>query len=109
MLRKFLLFIGWASIIGSFFDGVLWLHSMWLIIMNESVSISISLDEYLKNHVGFIYWVKQLAFYVLPNGLVIWLFNLPSLVYFPIRMLISLVIGWWALKKAKELDEPFID
>ena len=104
MLRKCLLFIGWASFIGSFFDGGLWLYCMWLVIVNESVHLGVSIDEFLKNHVAFIYWVKQLAYFVMPRGWVDWLFNLPSLVYFPTRMLMSLVIGWWALKKAKELN-----
>lgn len=108
MLRKLLLFVGWASIVGSFFDGGLWLYSIWTVIVDESVSVGISLDDFLKNYVGFIYWVKQLAFYVMPKGFVSWLFNLPSLVYFPGRILMSLVIGWWALKKAKELNEKDI-
>ncbi len=107
MLRKCLLFIGWLSIVGSFIDGGLLLYSIWIVIVNESVSMNVSLDGFLKNHVGFIYWVKQIAFYVMPNSIVSWLFNLPSLVYFPSRILMSLVIGWWALKKAHELSEEY--
>ena len=103
MLRQTLLFIGWASIVGSFFDGALWLYSIWVVVVNASVAVGVSLDEFLRDYVAFIYWVKQVAFYVMPKGFVTWLFGLPSLVYFPARIIMSLVIGWWALKKASEL------
>lgn len=52
-----------------------------------------------------IYWIKQIAYYVMPQSFATWLFDLPALMYFPARILMSIVIGWWALKKAAELSK----
>ena len=102
-MRKFLLILGWSSIVGSFFDGLLACYALWLAFSFDTISFSVSVDDFLKQHVEFIYWVKQLAFYVMPHALVNWIFNIPALIYFPIRILTSIAIGWWALNKAEEL------
>ena len=102
-MRKFLLFVGWSSFIGSFFDGILGCYAFWLASSSEFIEFSLSLDDYLKQYVEFIYWVKQLAFYVMPHAFVKWLFSIPALIYFPIRILMSIFIGYWALKKAEHL------
>jgi len=47
--------------------------------------------------------VKQVAFYVMPQSFANWLFGIPAVIYFPVRILMSLIIGWWALKKAAQL------
>ena len=62
-----------------------------------------SLDEFLKNYVEVIYWVKSVAFVVMPKDFATWLFSVPALAYFPTRIVMSAVIGWWALKKASVL------
>ncbi|MCF6437602.1 hypothetical protein [Pseudoalteromonas sp. MMG022] len=103
-MRWFLLFIGWSSVVGSFADGALGLYALWVVVQSSGNEVLMSLDAFIKQHVAFIYWVKQLAYYVMPNGFVTWVFSLPALVYFPIRLLTSVVIGWWALKKAAELS-----
>ncbi len=100
-MRKFLLFIGWSSIVGSVIDGLLGLYAAWVVI--QGAEPQISLDAFLKQHVVIIYWVKQVAYQVMPNGFVTWLFNIPALIYFPVRILMSVVIGWWALRKAAQL------
>lgn len=102
-MRKFLLFIGWSSYIGSFFDGALGLYALWLTLTVVEVPLMIDLDTYIRDYVSIIYWVKQLAYYVMPTGVVTWLFALPAIVYFPIRILMSLVIGYWALNKAEQM------
>lgn len=102
-MRVFLLFIGWSSLIGSIADGALGLYALWIVTTIDTIGSSLSLDAFLKQFVGFIYWVKQLAFYVMPDGIATWLFNLPALVYFPVRIFFSVVIGWLALRKAEEL------
>ncbi len=63
-----------------------------------------SVDELLKQHFEFIYWIKQLAYYVLPKGFVEWLFDLPVLLYFPVRIVMSVIIGWWALSIAQKIN-----
>ncbi|MEM7281093.1 MAG: hypothetical protein AAF438_05655 [Pseudomonadota bacterium] len=64
-----------------------------------------TVDSFLRDHVSFIYWVKQVAYFVLPRSFVDWLFALPALVYFPVRVVVSSVIGWWALAKANQLKK----
>lgn len=103
-MRIFLLFIGWSSVIGSFGDGALGLYALWIAAASNWAELSISLDAFLKQYVEFIYWVKQVAYYVMPKDFATWLFGLPALAYFPVRILMSAVIGWWALKKAAELQ-----
>lgn len=102
-VRIFLLFIDWSSVIGSFGDGALGLYALWVAAASNWAELSISLDTFLKQYVAFIYWVKQVAYYVMPKDFATWLFSLPALAYFPVRILMSIVIGWWALKKAAQL------
>ena len=99
-MRGFLLFIGYSSYIGSMGDGLL---ALWVLISNELALLSLSLNDFLAQYVEFIFWVKRVAFYVMPQGFAKWLFGIPAVIYFPVRILMSLVIGWWALKKAAQL------
>jgi hypothetical protein len=107
-MRIFLLILGWSSVVGSFGDGVLGLYALWINLLNDWSLLNISIDEFLKNYVQLIYWVKQVAFYVLPENIVLWLFNLPALLYFPIRIIMSVIIGWWALSKAAQLSNKAV-
>ncbi|MBW8189666.1 hypothetical protein K0504_01345 [Neiella marina] len=103
-MRCLLLFIGWSSIVGSIGDGALGLYAFWLVMSSAELNFTLSLDAFLSQYVSFIYWVKQVAFYVMPKTIAHWLFGLPALIYFPLRILMSLVIGWWALAQVKKID-----
>ena len=103
-MRTFLLILGWASVVGSFGDGALGLYALWINFTNDWGLLNITVDDFLRSYVGLIYWVKQVAFYVLPENIVLWLFNLPALLYFPVRIIMSVFIGWWALAKAAKLS-----
>jgi hypothetical protein len=107
-MQIFLLILGWSSVVGSFGDGALGLYALWINLLNDWSLLNISIDEFLKNYVQLIYWVKQVAFYVLPENIVLWLFNLPALLYFPIRIIMSVIIGWWALSKAAQLSNKAV-
>ena len=102
-MRTFLLILGWSSIVGSFGDGALGFYVLWVNFLTDWSLLSISIDEFLKNYVQLIYWVKKVAFYALPENIVLWLFDLPALLYFPLRIIMSVIIGWWALSKAAQL------
>ncbi|GGA71748.1 hypothetical protein GCM10011369_11920 [Neiella marina] len=104
-MRLFLLILGWSSVVGSFGDGGLGLYAFWLTWQNDWPWLMLSVDEFLKQFVAIIYWVKQVAYYVLPESIVTWLFGLPALIYFPVRIGMSIVIGWWALTKAAQLAQ----
>lgn len=98
--RVFLLAIGWSSMLGSFVDGALAIYALWAVLISEGATASLTVDAFLKDYAASVYWVKQFAFYVLPDGAVNWLFAVPALLYFPFRVLMSIVIGRWALTKA---------
>ena len=102
-MRKFLLILGWSSIVGSFGDGSLWFYALWIIGSSGWNELGMSVDDFLRQYVEIIYWVKQVAYYVMPHGFVTWLFGLPALIYFPVRIVISIIIGWWALSKAAKM------
>lgn len=102
-MRTVLLIVGWASIVGSIADGLLGLYALWVILNSEVLNFYFSLDEFLKQYVGIIYWMKDLALAIMPKGLALWIFSIPALIYFPVRMIISSIVGWWALNKAKSL------
>ena len=104
MMRLFLLILGWSSVIGSIGDGTLGIYSLWVVAQSGWVDLNLSVDLFLQQYVQFIYWIKQIAYYVLPENFVIWVFNLPALVYFPVRIVMSIIIGWWALSKAAQLS-----
>lgn len=108
-MRAFLLFIGWSSMIGSIFDSALAIYALWINLAADWQLLAITVDAFLKEYVGFIYWVKQIAYFVMPEKIVAWLFSLPALAYFPIRVITSIWIGWWALAKAKQLKKNFDD
>lgn len=100
-MRAFLLFIGWASIVGSVADGAILVWVLALAVAG-AVEWSVTVDAFLQTNMQPLYWVKQLAFYVLPQDVVVWLFALPAVVYFPSRILLSGVIGAAAFAAAEK-------
>lgn len=48
---------------------------------------------FLAQYAELIYWVKQIAFYVMPHGFDNWLFGVPAVIYFPMPILMRLVIS----------------
>lgn len=102
-MRAFLLFLGWSSVIGSVFDGALAIYALWVNLQADWQLLGFTVDEFLAGYVAPIYWVKQVAYYVMPEAIVTWLFGLAALVYFPFRVVSSTIIGWWALAKAEQL------
>lgn len=103
VVRMFLLILGWSSILGSLGDGAIALYALWVIGSNGWLETWMTVDTFLREHINFLYWVKQVATRVMPQPIVSWLFALPALAYFPARIVLSCLIGWWALAKARTL------
>jgi hypothetical protein len=103
-MRSFLLILGWISIIGSIGDAVLALYALWVISRGGWTNIGLEVDSLLQQHLPFLAWVKELAKFVLPDSAVLWIFNLPSLVYFPARVAMGFAIGWWVLAMAEKIN-----
>ena len=102
-MRLFLLVLGWSSIIGSFGDGAIGLYALWIIGSGDWADPWLQVGPFLQQHMTYIYWVKDVASHVMPAGVLAWLFGLPALVYFPARIAVSCVIGWWALSAARRM------
>ncbi len=104
-MRSFLLFIGWASLVGSVLDVAVALFALWIVANAGWTEPALSVDTLLRLHLSFIYWVKQIAFFLLPNGFVVWIFALPALVLFPLQAILSTLIGAWALSAARRMKK----
>ena len=102
-MRRFLLIFGWLSVIGSIGDGIISLYALWVVGSGGWANPGIQVGPLLEQHLPALYWVKDVARYVLPASVVTWVFNLPALVYFPVRVVMGCVIGWWVLAKAKSM------
>lgn len=102
-MRGVLLFFGWASFVGSIVDGAIAVFALWIIVSASEPLFAMTVDQHLREHLHFIYWVKQVGYFVLPDGFVNWLFALPALVAFPVRVVASAALGGWALSVAKRM------
>jgi len=100
-MKKFLLFLGWSALVGGILDGLISVYAVYVISVNSDINLSLSVNLLFKNHISFLYPIKQFAYYIMYDKFVSRLFALPALVLFPFRVVVSAVIGKWAFKKAK--------
>tara|TARA_B100001059_G_scaffold229050_2_gene261033 strand:+ start:382 stop:702 length:321 start_codon:yes stop_codon:yes gene_type:complete len=103
-MRSFFLVLAWSCVVGSVVDGALLLYAVWINYLHGWLLLCISINDFLRDYIQPLFWVKQVAFLVLPEAMVLWLFNLPALLYFPVRIITSTMIGYWALSRAAELS-----
>ncbi|MBI1391502.1 MAG: hypothetical protein GC152_02060 [Alphaproteobacteria bacterium] len=100
-MRALLFGIGWLSVVGSIFDAAIFAFVLWLA-ATGAAAWSITVDAHLADHLGFVYWVKDVAYWALPDGFVEWIFGLPAAIYYPARMALSMLIGAWAFSEARK-------
>lgn len=99
-MRYALFVFGWAPVIGSILDAAIGLYAFGLVAAGV-VRIDVSVDIFLRDFLGFLYWIKEFALRFMPPAVVKWLFGLPALAYFPTRVVLGLVLGSWALIAAR--------
>lgn len=102
-MRGFLLFIGWSGFIGSIVDAVIAAYAVWIVGAGGWVDPGMSVEILFRDHIHWLYWVKQFAYYVMPSDVVMWIFGMAALVLFPIRIVVSGLIGKWAFSKARRM------
>ncbi|WP_143703952.1 hypothetical protein [Luteimonas cellulosilyticus] len=99
----FLLVLGWSSFVGSIGDGAIGLYALWVVAASGWDDPGLQVGALLQAHLPALLWVKAVAAHVLPAHVVAWLFALPALLYFPARIVMSGLLGWWALATARTL------
>ncbi|MEM9421539.1 MAG: hypothetical protein AAF986_03380 [Pseudomonadota bacterium] len=97
-MKRFLIILAWSSLVGAVADGAITLYAAWEIITTENIGVDLSVDEHLRTHLSFLYWVKDVAYRLLPENIVGWLFGLPALIYFPFRIMTNMLLSWWILR-----------
>ena len=100
---RLLLFVGWAGVIGSALDALIALYALWVIIGEPAQGWGMSTDVLFRDYISWLYWVKQLAYFFLPASIIEWIFGLPALLLFSVRVVASGIIGGWAFNKASKL------
>jgi hypothetical protein len=96
-----LLVLGWAGYVGGAIDVVITSVALWAALAEHQWLISV--DVVLREYIAWLFWVKQLAYHVLPDSFVGRIFGLPALVLFPVRVVVSTLIGMWAFGAANRL------
>lgn len=104
-MRTFLLSLAWSGLAGALLDGAITLYAAWEVISSPGIGVSLTVDDHLKRHLPFLYWLKDVAYFLAPDDLIDWLFELPALAYFPFRIGINIFFGWWMLKLAARFTE----
>jgi hypothetical protein len=101
-MRTALIVFAWVSLVGSLFDGAIIAFHIWLALAGEA-NWSLSVYAFFQAHLPWLLWVKDVAYAILPHDFVDWVFDLPNLAYFPVRIMISVLAGWLALRWADRL------
>ena len=102
-MRQFLMAMAWLGLFGALTDGAITAYAALEVMQSPALDWQLTVDEHLKTHLHFIYWVKDVAYFLAPENLIDWMFNLPAMVYFPFRIFINLLFGWWMLAWARRL------
>lgn len=102
-MRSLILFLAWSSFVGSLIDAGITLIALCHISSEGWTDIGMSVDAHLKKHIMFLYFVKDIAFFLFPDEFVLFIFNAPALVIFPLRVIISAAVGAWLLALGRKI------
>lgn len=103
-MRKFLLFIGYSSAVGGVIDGLIALYAVIIILSITDYTWALNSDVLFREHISWLYWIKQAAYYVVHRDFVDWIFALPAVAFFTTRVIASGLIGQWALNRARSME-----
>jgi len=101
-MRSILTLFGWLSCVGGIVD--LAIAGMLLRLMALGLApASLSVGDHLRDHLPALYWVRDVAGIIMPDAAVASIFALPALVFFPLRIILGLLIGAAALQAAARM------
>lgn len=103
-MRRFLLAFGWLSVLGSLIDAAIALFLLALVYRGDA-PLMMTVDAHIREHLPWLYWARDVAEAVFPDSFVVWLFELPALIFFPARLIVSAILGGWALKAADQIRQ----
>lgn len=101
-MRRFLLIFAWVSLIGSVADGLILVHAVFVIVGDSDWQMSVL--QHVVDHLPFFYWVIELAYAILPDGLVTFFVRWPAVAYYPLRIIVNTLLGIWALRVARRME-----
>lgn len=101
-LRAGLLGFGWLSLAGSVADVLILSYHLALVGKGEA-DLFASVWDHIRDHLPALAWLRDLAGWLLPADWVAWLFGLEAVVYFPVRILFSVLTGGYALRWAARI------
>jgi hypothetical protein len=102
MLRILLLVIGWTSLVGSIAESVIVLHAAALA-LTGAAEWAMTVETHIADHLSFFYWIIDIAYAVFSDRVVSWFLGWPTLVFYPVRVVASILIGGWALSAARRM------
>jgi hypothetical protein len=94
-MRGLLIVLGWSGLVGALLDAAIAAFAFWLVFVAGLSEAGMSVDEHLRRHLIFFYWIKDLAYFIVPDRFVDGLFGLPALLWFPLRIVINSAFGAW--------------
>jgi hypothetical protein len=103
-MRNFWLSFGWLAAIGSVVDALIVIYAIIVIAAEPSYSWALSSEVLFRDHLAWLYWIKQLAYLFLDANFIDWIFGLPTIVLFTVRIVVSGIIGKWAFTKAQQIE-----
>ena len=102
-MTRFLIFLAWSGILGAVADSLITAYAAWEVLADNDLEFDLTVDEHIRLHLPFLYWLKELGYALAPNQIIDWIFDLPALFYFPLRVLVNLIFGWIMLQWADRL------
>ncbi|NKC01768.1 MAG: hypothetical protein GKR90_25165 [Pseudomonadales bacterium] len=103
-MRKFWLSFGWMGAIGSVIDALIVIYAVMIILTTADYGWTLSSEILFRDHLTWLYWVKQLAYLFLDADFIDWVFGLPAVVFFTVRIVVSGLMGKWAFNQAARID-----
>ena len=101
---KFLLSVYWMAIVGSIAQSIVILASIWILSTSSYSFFELDVNVFFTEFFPMFLWVKTFIIFVLGDvGSLI--LTLPMLIVAPLKLVLGLVIGYWAYSVADTIPK----